>query len=436
MGMFGAIVRKAQAIATWSTRDPAPYLDHGYLRMYELLGGGQGTSAGIAVNVKLAMTCSAVNICTRVITESLASLPLGLYSKQGMSTIAEQKAPLSDVLSKRPNQYKTSKRFRQTFFHHAINYGAGYARIIRRGNDPEGETIGLIGLHPSQVEMQIEDSGEPLFLVRNSQGKQEKVKDAFMLHLLNFSDDGDTGVGAIEMGREDIALGLAIQRYGSAFFARGGVPAGMIVKEVPFRSQEDRDRFKGDWAKEYEGFQGFFKKMLVEGGSWKFERFGISPSESQMIEAQAAILVSIARYYNLTPHMAGDLSRAHFSNVEELGIQFLKITLTPWLVGFEQEIWRSLLTPRQRESGWYAKHNINAFQRGDFLSRMSGYATMLQNGVISLNDARALEDMDPVASGGEHLVQLNMQNVKDVRANSAAKASKNTSASVPAGGTK
>jgi HK97 family phage portal protein len=418
--------KAAEVLATWSSSDPKWYAQNGYMRMYEMLGGGTGTSSGISVNVKLAMTCPAVNICSRVVTESLAALPLALKSRKDGQTTDERKTPSYEVLAKKPNSYQTSLVFRKTFFHHAVNYGNGYARIVRRGDKPEGEAIGMHLLHPSATRREIEENGEAAYILRNRRGEEERLRDPFVFFLPSQSDDGITGVGAVEAGREEIAAALAIQRFGSAFFARGGVPAGMIVKETPFKTDPDRQKFKEDWSKEYEGQQGFFKKMLVEGGTWKFEKFGLSPVDSQLTDAAAAAVPSIARFWNLTPHLAGDLSRAHFANVEQLWIQFLRITLNPWIVGFEQEVYRSLLTQKERDAGLYAKHNVNAFMRGDFETRMKGYATLLQNGPFCIDDVLDLEDMDPLPNGEgkAHLVQLNMQDLRDVRANSAARAAK------------
>lgn len=426
MGIFTAIARKAQEFAgSWSTNQDW-YRNNGYLRMYEMLGGGMGTSSGISVNVKLAMTCPAVNICSRVVTESLAALPLALKLKKDDRTEDQKKTPLYNVLARQPNSYQTSLVLRKTFFHHAVNYGNGYMRVVRRGDKPDGETIGLHIIHPNSCRKEIEESGNAIYILKTTKGQEERLKDPFVFHLPSQSDDGITGVGAVEAGREEIAMAMAIQRFGSAFFARGGVPAGMIVKETPFKTKEDRDNFKADWAKEYEGHQGFFKKMLVEGGTWKFDKFGLSPTDSQLTEASAASVPSIARFWNVTPHLANDLSRAHFANVEQLWIQFLRITLNPWLVGFEQEVWRSLLTPKQRDAEFYAKHNVNAFQRGDFETRMKGYATLLQNGVLSIDDVLELEDMDRLSNdeGQQRHIQLNMQDIRDVRTNSAARAAK------------
>lgn len=412
MGLFSGIARKAQEVlGSWSTNDPTWYRDNGYMRMYEMLGGGIGTAAGVPVNVKIALKCPAVNICSRVVTESLASLPLALKSKKNGVTTDEKKAPLYNVLAKQPNSYQTSWVFRKTFFHHAVNYGNGYARIVRRGGKKEGECIGLHLLHPSVTRKEIDDEGDAVYITKTSNGTEERLRDPFVFHLPSYTDDGIMGIGAVEAGREDIAMAMAIQRFGSAFFARGAMPAGMIMKKVPFKDDSDRKRFKEDFAKEYDGIQNMFKKVLVEGESWDYKPFGLSPVDSQLTDSAASMVPSIARYYNLTPHLAGDLSRAHFSNVEQLWIQFLQITLNPWNVGFEQEVYRSLLTQKERDLGFYAKHNVNAFQRGDFETRMKGYATLLQNGVISINESRDLEDWDRVEGGDAHHIQLNQQTV-------------------------
>lgn len=412
MGFLRGILRKAtEVVAQWSFNDPTWYARNGYASMYELLGGGSATSAGISINVPLAMQCGAAYVCTRAITESMATMPLQLKQRKGDVTRKATDSPLYNVLATRPNSYQTAKTFRRTLQHHALNYGAGRAKLIRRGNDPDEPVIAWHIMHPRDVEKTNPTGQEPIYKWNKPGGFQEFLKGSDVFEILNHSDDGFTGKGAVELGREAIALSLTIEKFGSAFFARGGVPAGMIVKPVPFKTQEDRDKFEKDHQNKYEGSHNFFKKWVLEGAGWEYKPFGLSNTESQMSETAAAMIPAICRPYGLTPHLAGDLSRAHFANVEHLWIEFLQITLMPWMVAWEQEIERVMLSKRERENGYYAKHNANAFQRGDFETRMKGYATLLQNGVTSINECRELEDLDPVEGGDAHHIQLNMQTV-------------------------
>jgi len=406
--LIGFLRKSAEAAASlWSS---AWYSRNGFARMAQLLGG-ERTAAGEMINVERAMRCAAVYICTRAVTEPLASMPLPILRKNGENTEILRNEPLWKAFNQRANNYQTAKNFRRVLSHHALNYGDGFARIDRRGAGPEADAYAFHIIHPSNFVKKDIVRGDAEYVFRDSKGLEEVLKNHQVMHLMNYSDDGLTGIGAIECAKEPIAQALAIEAYGATFFGRGGLKAGLLKKVVPFRTDEDRKRFDKDWQEKYrQGRDGFHKNLLVEG-DWDYKPIGSDPTEAQLVEARSAMVPEIARFYGLTPHLAGDLSRAHFANVEHLWIEFLNITEAPWMVAWEQEIHRVVLTERQRDAGYYAKHNTASFMRGDFEARMRAYATLLQNGIASINETRALEDWDPVPGGEAHHIQLNMQTV-------------------------
>jgi HK97 family phage portal protein len=400
------ILRKAAQVinSLWS---PEWYQRNGFYRLAALLGG-EATSAGECMTVEKAMRCSAAYICTRVITEPLAGMPLPVMRKVGFNRVFESDSLVHKLLNVAPNGYQTAKTFRRVLTHHALNYGNGYARIDRR---PNGEPYALHILHPTAL-IKKEISGNDLrYEFRTADGGTATYLGSQIFCLTNYSDDGINGIGAVSSGKEAIAQALAIEAFGATFFGRGGLKAGLLKKVIPFKFAEDRQKFEDDFKSKYrDGREGFHKNLLVEG-DWDYKPIGADPTEAQLVEARAAMVPEIARFYGVTPHLAGDLSRAHFANVEHLWIEYINITLMPWMIAWEQEIHRVLLTDAQKATGWYAKHNAAAFQRGDFEARMRGYATLLQNGVASINECRALEDWDPVQGGEAHHIQLNMQTV-------------------------
>lgn len=403
-------LKKAAEVA-FNTVNVAWYARNGYPQLFQLLGGGTPSFTGESITVERAMQCSVVNVCTRMICDSLASMPLNLHqhTSDGGTKLLKD-TPLYRVLKLAPNPYQTPRVFRRTLSHHALNYGNGFARIARRGNAGGGEVIGLYILHPYQVEIRFEESGAPVYLYRTKGKGEERLSDAQIFHLSNQSDDGFTGAGAVDQGRHPIALYLALEQYGARFFARGGMGAGMLQKHVPFMNDQARQQFREDLQKEYAGMENAHKTIITEG-EWDFKPFATDPQKSQFIELRQQMIPEICRYYGITPHLAQDLSRAHFANVEGLGQEFVTYTLGSWMVGWEEEIYRSLLTKSQQEKGVYAKHNANALLRGDFEKRWKGYATALQNGVKSINEVRSLEDDDPIDGGDAHHIQLNMQTV-------------------------
>lgn len=402
------ILRKTAGVIVGAW-DAAVYLRNGYRRIAELIGGS-GTHTGKAITVEAAMRCSVPYVCTRAITECLSIMPLPVLRKVGDSTEILRKVPLFDVLNKRPNPGQTAKTFRRVLTHHALNYGNGFARIVRRGDKAEGEVIGLIPIHPRDFREKNIVKGEPEYVFSGS-SKDVVLKNHECFHLMGFSDDGWTGIGTVELGKEAIAQLLSIEQYGATFFARGGMVAGMLIKPIPFTDDVSRKNFRKDVEAAYEGNQGFHKKLILEGQNWDYKSLGSNPTESQLVGARESMVPEICRFYGITPHLANDLSRAHFANVEHLWIEFLNVTEGPWMVAWEQEIERVLFTQKERDLGYYAKHNAAAFMRGDFEARMRGFAVLLQNGIASINECRSLEDWDPIPGGDAHHIQLNMQTV-------------------------
>jgi len=384
------------------------YARNGYANLYQILGGGAASYTGKSITVEEAMKCSVVWVCTRAITEAIASMPLPLLLRTGSSTTPATDNPLYEVLQKRPNDYQTAQRFRATLTHHALNYGNGYARIVRRSSG-DG-IVGLYPLHPSSVTAAMADDGTLTYKVKAKTGQDVPYSAADIFHLSNISDDGIGGMGIVDHAKQAIGLALALEQYGALFFARGGMPAGALKKQIPFAESESRKTFREDLEKTYGTIDNAHKWLILEG-EWDFKPFGVDPEKAQFILARQFMIAEICRYYNISPHLAADLSRATFSNIEHLALEFIQLTLLPWMTLWEQTIYNKLLTEKERKTGYFAKHNAASLMRGDFPTRMAGYATMLQNGVSSINQVRELEDWDPVEGGDAHHIQLNMQTV-------------------------
>lgn len=394
------------------------YARNGYANLYQLLGGGSPSYTGKTITVGEALKCSAVWVCTRAITEAIASMPLPLLRRTSGGTEPAIQNPLYEILQRRPNEYQSAQRFRQVLTHHALNYGNGYARIARRSGS--GEIIALYPIHPDKVQIDVADNGMVAYLIGE---KKQRLSAEEVFHLQNISDDGVTGMGVVAAGKQAIGLALALEQYGAVFFARGGMPAGMLKKVLPFKNDEDRKQFREDLTAAYNTIEQSHKWLLTEG-DWDFKAFGLDPEKMQFVAVRQFMISEICRYYAISPHLAADLSRATFSNIEQLALEFIQHTLTPWMTLWEQAVYNRLLTDDERKAGLYVKHNASALMRGDFEGRMRGFATLLQNGVASINEIRALEDWDAIEGGDSHHIQLNMQTVPGTGEPTAAEAAK------------
>ena len=390
------------AAANWFARN-------GYYRMAGIMGYGSASDSGENVNLQTMLSLSTVWACSKVLSESMASLPCHLYEETKSGREKQVDSPLYALLHDKWNPYMSAYQGRECMTLWAANAGNAVARIEWRNNEPRA----LWPLHPSEVEIERIPYGVRYWeLQANGPKKEIPTKEVF--HIANMTSDGYVGMGVCEFARNVIGNGLAAQKYAGKFFSNGGRVPGIIKVAATFKNDEQRKAFRSDFEKTYGGAENAHKNMLLEGDV-DFKALGISPKDAQHVEWSAFGVTDTCRFYRVTPHMVMDLSRATFSNVEHLGIEHVNYTLMPWILRHEQQIQMRLIDydvvskigrPRR-----YAKFNVDALLRGDFASRWAGYATALQNGVYSIDDVLALEDQNrlPNNEGTRHIVQLNMQ---------------------------
>ena len=225
--------------------------------------------------------------------------------------------------------------------------------------------------------------------------------------------DGLVGYSPIAMAKNAIGLAIATEEYGSKFFANGATPSGIL--EFPGTVKEP-ERVRESWNKGFGG-ENKHKVAILEQGM-KYTPISISPNEAQFLETRKFQIDEIARIFRVPPHMIGDLEKSSFSNIEQQSLEFVKYTLDPWVVRWEQSIKRTLLLPDEK-GVYFAKFNVDGLLRGDYQSRMNGYATARQNGWMSANDIRSLEQQDliPDEEGGNlYLINGNMLPLKQAGA--------------------
>lgn len=360
------------------------------------------THAGKRVTDRTAMQHTVVYACVRVLSEAIAQLPLHVYRYTNNGKKRVPMHPLYFLLHDQPNPEMTSFIFRETLMSHLLIYGNAYAQIIRNGR---GEVIGLYPLMPDRIKVDRDernrlvyiysryDEANPNFKVQGDIIlKQEDV-----LHIPGLGYDGLVGYSPIAMAKNAIGISLACEEYGSAFFANGASPSGVLEHPGVIKNPE---RVRNAWQKAY-GSGNAHKVAVIEEGM-KYTPISIPNNEAQFLETRKFQVEEIARLYRVPLHMIGDLEHATFSNIEQQSLEFVKYTLDPWLVRWEQSLQKSLLSDSEKGQ-YFIKFNVEGLLRGDYASRMQGYATARQNGWMSANDIRELEDMNliPAELGGD-----------------------------------
>ena len=355
------------------------------------------TTSGKPVNERTAMQTTAVYACVRILAEAVASLPLHVYEYQddgGKKLVHDH--PLYYLLHDEPNPEMTSFVFRETLMSHLLIWGNAYAQIIRDG---AGRVLGLYPLLPDKMEVQRDDRGNIYYVYsRNSDENPTfkeygniKLKAEDVLHIPGLGFDGLIGYSPIAMAKNAVGMTLACEEYGASFFANGANPGGVLEHPGVLK---DPSKVRESWNSVYRGVNNAHKIAVLEEGM-KYQQIGIPPEEAQFLETRKFQINEIARLYRIPPHMVGDLDKSSFSNIEQQSLEFVKYTLDPWVIRWEQSLQRSLLLPGEKGK-YFIKLNVDGLLRGDYQSRMNGYAVGRQNGWFSANDIREMENMNPI----------------------------------------
>lgn len=375
-----------------------------------------GSTAGKNVTERSSMQMTAVYSCVRVLAEAVAGLPLHLYKytdSGGKDKALEH--PLYFLLHDEPNPEMTSFVFRETLMTHLLLWGNAYAQLIRNGR---GEVVGIYPLMPNRVSVNRDDNGNIYYKYLRSLEDAPLNKDnevillpSEVLHIPGLGFDGLVGYSPIAMAKNAIGMAIACEEYGAKFFANGATPGGILEHPGVVK---DPERVRASWNSAFGGSANANKVAVLEEGM-KYTPISISPNEAQFLETRKFQINEIARIFRVPPHMVGDLEKSSFSNIEQQSLEFVKYTLEPWLIRWEQSLVRSLILPGDKGK-YFIKFNVDGLLRGDYESRMNGYATARQNGWMSANDIRALENLDQISEeegGNLYLINGNMTKLKD-----------------------
>ena len=375
-----------------------------------------GTTSGKVVTERSAMQMTAVYSCVRILAEAVAGLPLHLYRyKEDGGKEKAIEHPLYLLLHDEPNPEMSSFVFRETLMTHLLLWGNAYAQIIRNGKN---EVVALYPLMPNKMSVDRDENGHLYYTYYRGPDEAIKNKEfaitltpSDVLHIPGLGFDGLVGYSPIAMARNAIGMAIACEEYGAKFFANGAAPGGVLEHPGTIK---DPQRVRESWQSTFGGSGNSNKIAVLEEGM-KYTPIGISPEQAQFLETRKFQVNEIARIFRVPPHMVGDLEKSSFSNIEQQSLEFVKYTLDPWVIRWEQTIHRSLLLPDEK-SQYFVKFNLEGLLRGDYQSRMNGYAIGRQNGWMSANDIRELENLDriPAEDGGDlYLINGNMTKLAD-----------------------
>ena len=360
--------------------------------------------SGERVDEKSAMQIATVYACVRLLAETVAGLPLHLYRTKDSGSAKERAMdhPLYKLLYRQPNPEMTSFSFREVMMTHLLLWGNCYAQIIRDGKNG---VLGLYPLLPENMEIDRDDKGQIFYIYHayTDEKPGENNKDIYfrrdeIFHVPGLGFNGLVGFSPIAMMKNALGTTLAVEKYGSSFFKNGAQPSGVLEHPGVLK---DPSKIRENWSAVYGGANNAHKVAVLEEGM-QYKAISLPPEDSQFLSTRQFGVNEICRIFRVPPHMVQDLEHATFSNIEHQSIDFVVHTLTPWLVRFEQAIVKDLLMEEEQDE-YFPKFNVDGLLRGDYQSRMQGYATGISNGFLSPNDIHRLENWDliPAEKGGD-----------------------------------
>ena len=348
--------------------------------------------SGKSVTERTALQQTAVYACVRIIAETIASLPLHFYRYTEEGKEKDYTHPLYRILHDEPNPEMTAFVFRETLVSHLLLWGNAYAQIIRNG---KGEVMYLYPLLPDKMTVERSDvTNEIFYTYMDTKGKMYRLSSKEVLHIPGLGFDGLIGYSPIAMTKNAIGLSIAAEEYGSRFFANSANPSGVLEHPGVLK---DPKKIRESWNEVYGGTSNSHRVAVLEEGL-TFKPISIPPNDAQFLETRKFQINEICRIFRVPPHMVADLEKSSFSNIEQQSLDFIVNTIRPWLIRIEQSICQKLLLSDEK-GVFFAKFNVNGMLRGDFTSRMNGYAIARQNGWMNVDEIRELEDMNKLPKG-------------------------------------
>lgn len=366
------------------------------------------TGSGVRVPADAAFKWTASWACIRVICDTIAGLSWHVYRKTaGGDRQKQDKHPLQYRLNVQPNTEMTPFTFRETLIADALVWGDGYAEIER---DNGGRPLNLWPIEPHRIEIKRDDQNRIVYEIRNQGKPATYLRPKNMFHLKGFGPTGMQGYYILALFPEAFALGLGSERYSSQFFDGSAIPAGLL-KHPGRMDKEKAEKLIAEFEKRH--LRKRRVGLLQAGLEW--QTVSATNEDSQLTETRRFQVLEACRIFRVPPHKVAELERAILNNVSQLETAFGRDTIAPWCSRIQQEAALKLLNPRELVAGYYNKLNIESIMRGDAKARAEYYTIMLQNGAMSINQVRALEDMNGIGkTGDKHFMPLNFGTVETV----------------------
>lgn len=371
-------------------------------KLVDSLIGANNTASGRGVTPDNALRVASVYACVRVLSETLAALPLSVYRKTDEGREVATSHPLHAILHDLPNSEMSAMDFRVQLLASLLLQGNSFNEVYRTRGGEIGEIIPL----PADKILvdRSKKTGRLIFELHD--GDVRTINPRRMWRISGLGTNGIIGLSPIGLMRESIGIAMATEEHAARMFSNGAKPGGIL--EHPSKLSKDaQTALLESWNKAYQGPANVNKVALLQEGM-KWHQIGMTAEDAQFIESRKYQRSEIAGIFGVPPHMIADLEKATFSNIEHQSIQFVVFSLLPWMKRIEQSIFRDLLLPSERQD-YYAEHNAAGLLRGDSKARSEFYKNLFNIGAMTINDIRRLENYNGIGEDGDkHWLQLNL----------------------------
>ena len=371
-------------------------------------GFARGASSGVRITSENAFKTTCVLACVRVLAETVASLPVHVFRRLPSGGKERYPGWMDQLLAVAPNGWMTSFEWRETSMIHLGLYGNCYSEICA---GTAGAISELIPLHPSRMQVERIENGRLRYTYTEPSGAKTIYSQDQILHIRWMSNDGITGQVPVDLGKEAIGLARACEMHGARYFGNGARP-GVVLETDGNLAAEAAERLRENWERLHRGPDKSSKTAVLTGGL-KAHELGSTNTDSQFLEARRFQVEECCRLYRVPPHLVQSLDRATFSNIEQQSLDFVQYSVLPWLRRFESAFTRDLITQPEE---YFVEFDVRGLLRGDVAARSQYLTSMIDRGVMSVNEARAAESLNPVEGGDSHFFPLNMTTVERMSA--------------------
>jgi HK97 family phage portal protein len=364
-----------------------------------LIFGGGETEAGAIITPTSALSIPAYLRANEVLNTTISTLPIGVYEKKDGGITLLENHYLTKLLSQEPNSQMSSVSFREAGQGSLNTFGNFYGKIIRNG---AAKVTEIIPLHDNDVTPKM-NKGRLVYDVINEDGKTITYIPRDIFHIPGFSYNGLVGFSKLDLMRQTLGLAKTYEEKASAFIRNDSTPPIALIGKGQM-TEPQKLQNKKNWQEA--NTQKNSGKAAVLTGDWDIKQLSITPDQAQFLQSREFSIGDIARFTGVPPHLLYELGRATYNNIEQQNSDFANFTVQGWVDKWEQECNRKLLSPSEKQKGYAVEMSMHSLYRADAKSRGELYKALKSVGALKPNDARKMEQMNPLPDGNETYVQM------------------------------